>query len=69
MKKLLGPVSRRVSMSLDGTSMAYGSCKNYCFYNEEAVEARIEAGLNEPRWSLEGICSFNHIGFNYVKTV
>ena len=25
------------------------------FYNATAVEARIEAGFNEPRWSVDGI--------------
>ena len=25
------------------------------FYNATAVEARIEAGFNEPGWSLDGI--------------
>ena len=29
--------------------------KNLCFYIGKAVEARIEAGLNEFRWSIHGI--------------
>ena len=36
--------------------------KNHCFYHVKTVEARIEAGLNEPRWSLDGI-------WNVAKTI
>ena len=44
--------AKLASMSLDGASMAYEMLQNHCFYNAELVEARIEAGLNEPRWHM-----------------
>ena len=43
----------RASMNLDGQIQC---CTNHCFYNGKGVEARVEAGLDEPRWSLDGIC-------------
>ena len=56
--KLLRSVSRRASRGFDGAWMAYDMLQKplfLCFYNEKAVGARIEVGLNEPRWSFDGI--------------
>ena len=55
MQKLLRPVTRRASMSLDGASMAYEMLQKHSFHNAKAVEACMEEGLNDPRWSLDGI--------------
>ena len=55
MQKLLKPVSRRASLSLDGASMAYAMLPKPFFYYAKPAEACIEAGLNDPRWSLDGI--------------
>ena len=45
-------------------------CKNHCFHIEKAVEARIEAGHNELRWSIDGIWDVaKTIVFYYAKAV
>ena len=42
-------------MSLDGAWMAYDLLQNLCFHTAKNVEARIEAGLDEPRWSFDSM--------------
>jgi len=49
-------------MSLDGASMACEMFQKPLFYNEKGVEARIEAGLDEPRWHVR--CYKNHCFYN-----